>query len=117
MISQARTSPNSLERLALFANNFAGLTVCSHIVSDLPYHISYVSHACVQALSRWREWVPFFCVHRVLRILPPYVFCLLFWWKVCEQIRALRSIIKASHALLSMFVRLALELSISDVSN
>jgi hypothetical protein len=34
------------------------------------------------ALSRWQEWVPFFYIHRLLRILPPYAFCLALWWKV-----------------------------------
>lgn len=27
-------------------------------------------------------WLPSFYLHRILRILPPYAFCLLLWWKV-----------------------------------
>lgn len=29
-----------------------------------------------------RSWLPSFYVHRLLRIWPPYVFCLLVWWKI-----------------------------------
>lgn len=28
------------------------------------------------------SWLPSFYVHRLLRIWPPYVFCLLVWWKI-----------------------------------
>eukprot|EP00611_Tribonema_gayanum_P001511 TRINITY_DN1110_c1_g1_i3.p1 TRINITY_DN1110_c1_g1~~TRINITY_DN1110_c1_g1_i3.p1 ORF type:complete len:735 (-),score=254.96 TRINITY_DN1110_c1_g1_i3:579-2783(-) len=34
------------------------------------------------AMGRWGEWLPFFYLHRFLRILPSYGFCLLLWWKV-----------------------------------
>lgn len=28
------------------------------------------------------RWLPMFYLHRLLRILPPYAFCLLLWWKI-----------------------------------
>lgn len=28
------------------------------------------------------SWLPMFYIHRLVRILPPYVFCLLLWWKI-----------------------------------
>jgi peptidoglycan/LPS O-acetylase OafA/YrhL len=28
------------------------------------------------------EWLPFYYLHRLLRILPPYIFCLCLWWKI-----------------------------------
>ena len=28
------------------------------------------------------HWLPFFYLHRILRILPPFTFCLLLWWKI-----------------------------------
>lgn len=28
------------------------------------------------------QWLPAFYMHRLLRILPPYAFCLLLWWKI-----------------------------------
>lgn len=28
------------------------------------------------------RWLPMFYLHRILRILPPYAFCLLLWWKI-----------------------------------
>lgn len=34
-------------------------------------------------VRRVSSWLPFFYLHRLLRITPPYVFSLLIWWKVC----------------------------------
>ncbi|CAN0072229.1 unnamed protein product, partial [Discosporangium mesarthrocarpum] len=46
------------------------------------------SHEAIHASSnrskarRLSAWLPFFYVHRLLRITPPYIFCLLVWWKL-----------------------------------
>ncbi|CAM9228319.1 unnamed protein product, partial [Phaeothamnion confervicola] len=35
-----------------------------------------------RGLGRLSDWLPFFYVHRILRITPIYMVCLLVWWKV-----------------------------------
>ncbi|CAM9306129.1 unnamed protein product [Chrysoparadoxa australica] len=35
-----------------------------------------------QQMQRWPQWLPYFYLHRWLRIFPMYMFCMLFWWKV-----------------------------------
>ena len=41
--------------------------------------------ACARALRR-AAWVPAFAANRVLRILPLYAACLLFWWHVAPRL-------------------------------
>lgn len=50
------------------------------------YDVSDSLFVCVFGLQvrRVSSWLPFFYLHRLLRITPPYVFSLLIWWKVCR---------------------------------
>ncbi len=37
------------------------------------------------SLGQWHKWIPFFYLHRILRILPSYMFSVLFWWKASNM--------------------------------
>jgi hypothetical protein len=40
------------------------------------------SDTSVSKLPPAQIWVPMMYLHRIMRILPLYIFCLLFWWKI-----------------------------------
>ena len=40
------------------------------------------SNESITKKPQLHQWLPMYYIHRILRIMPPYLFCLIVWWKI-----------------------------------